>query len=97
MRWSKALINTVRETPKDAETASHKLMIRAAMIKKLASGIYDYMPLGLRSINKVIGIIKEEMNKVGAQEVLLPVLAPAELWKETDRWLNSNLSLHTSS
>ena len=86
MKWSKALINTVRETPKEAETASHKLMIRAAMIKKLGAGIYDYLPLGYKSVMKVMNIIREEMNAAGAQEVHLPVLSPAELWKETGRW-----------
>ncbi|MEI7640192.1 MAG: proline--tRNA ligase [bacterium] len=86
MKWSKAFINTVRETPKEAETASHKLMLRAGMIKKLAAGIYDFMPLGYKSVAKVINIIREEMNAAGAQEVLLPVLSPAELWQETGRW-----------
>jgi prolyl-tRNA synthetase len=86
MLWSRALINTLRETPKEAETVAHKFMLRAAMIKKLGAGIYDWMPLGLKSLNKVTAIIREEMNKAGAQEVLLPVLSPAELWKETNRW-----------
>ncbi|MFP4465865.1 MAG: proline--tRNA ligase [Candidatus Goldiibacteriota bacterium] len=86
MLWSRALINTVRETPKEAEAVSHKLMMRAGMIKKLASGIYDFLPVGFRVVNKITGIIREEMNEAGAQEVLLPVLSPAELWKETGRW-----------
>jgi prolyl-tRNA synthetase len=86
MRWTNALINTLRETPKEAETVSHKLMLKAGLILKLASGIYDFLPLGWRSVNKVINIIREEMNKAGAQEVLMPVLSPAELWKETGRW-----------
>ncbi len=86
MRFSKALINTVRETPKEAETIAHKLMIRSGMIKKVGSGIYDWLPLGFRSLNKVVNIIREEMNKSGAQEVLMPVLTPADLWKETGRW-----------
>lgn len=86
MRWTNALINTLRETPKEAETISHKLMLKAGLILKLASGIYDFLPLGWRSVNKVINIIREEMNKAGAQEVLMPVLSPAELWKETGRW-----------
>ena len=86
MRFSNALINTLRETPKEAETVAHKFMLRACMIKKLGAGIYDWMPLGFKSLQKVINIIREEMNKAGAQEVLLPVLSPAELWKETGRW-----------
>ncbi len=86
MRWSKALINTLRETPKEAETVAHKYMLRAAMIKKLGAGVYDWMPLGFKSLSKVTAIIREEMNRAGAQEVLLPVLSPAELWKETNRW-----------
>ena len=86
MRFSNALINTLRETPKEAETVAHKFMLRACMIKKLGAGIYDWMPLGFKSLQKVISIIREEMNKAGAQEVLLPVLSPAELWKETGRW-----------
>ena len=86
MLWSKALINTLRESPKEAETVAHKLMLRAAMIKKLGAGVYDWMPLGFKSLAKVTNIIREEMNKAGAQEVLLPVLSPSELWKETNRW-----------
>jgi len=86
MQFSKALINTVRESPKEAETVAHKLMIRAGMIKKVGAGIYDWLPLGFKSLNKVVNIIRDEMNKAGAQEVLMPVLAPAELWKETGRW-----------
>ncbi|MCE5300600.1 MAG: proline--tRNA ligase [Spirochaetia bacterium] len=86
MRWKNALINTIRETPKEAETVSHKYMLRAAMIKKLGAGIYDLLPLGLRSVSKVMNIIRQEMNSSGAQEVMLPVLSPAELWQETGRW-----------
>jgi prolyl-tRNA synthetase len=86
MKWSKALINTLRETPKEAETVAHKYMLRANMIKKLGAGVYDWLPLGFKSLNKVTNIIRDEMNKAGAQEVLLPVLSPAELWKETGRW-----------
>ena len=86
MLWSKALINTLRESPKEAETVAHKFMLRAAMIKKIGAGVYDWMPLGFKSLSKVTAIIREEMNRAGAQEVLLPVLSPAELWKETNRW-----------
>ena len=86
MRWSNALINTLRETPKEAEAVSHKLMMRAGLIAKLGSGIYDFLPLGWKSVKKVMNIIREEMDAAGAQEVLLPILSPAELWKETGRW-----------
>ncbi len=86
MRWTNALINTIRETPKEAEAISHKLMLRAGLIAKLAAGIYDFLPLGWKSVMKVMNIIREEMNAAGAQEVLLPILSPAELWQETGRW-----------
>jgi prolyl-tRNA synthetase len=86
MRWSKALINTLRETPKEAESISHKYMLRSGMIKKLGAGIYDWLPLGLKSMQKVIEIIREEMNAAGGQEVMLPVLSPSDLWKESGRW-----------
>ncbi|MCK5655545.1 MAG: proline--tRNA ligase [Candidatus Aureabacteria bacterium] len=86
MRWSKALIPTLKQSPAEAEVVSHKLMIRAGMIRKLASGIYSYMPLCLRVIDKVETIVREEMDKAGAQELLMPVLSPSELWIETGRW-----------
>jgi prolyl-tRNA synthetase len=86
MRWSKALINTLRETPKEAESISHKYMLRSGMIKKLGAGVYDWLPLGLKSMAKVIEIIREEMNAAGAQELMLPVLSPSDLWKESGRW-----------
>lgn len=86
MRWSQLLIPTVRENPADAEVVSHRLMVRAGMIRKLAAGIYDYLPLGLRVVRKVEAIIREEMVLAGAQEVLLPAVQPAELWKESGRW-----------
>ena len=86
MRVSQALIPTVKETPQEAEIPSHKLMLRAGLMRKVASGIYEYLPLGLRAILKVSNIIREEMALAGAQEVLLPILTPAELWQETGRW-----------
>ncbi len=86
MRVSKALIPTVKETPGEAEIPSHKLMLRAGLMRKVASGIYEYLPLGVRSILKVSNIIREEMTRAGAQEVLLPIMTPAELWVETGRW-----------
>ena len=86
MRASRFFISTLKEAPSDAEIVSHKLMMRAGMIKRLGSGIYTYMPLGLRIIRKVEGIIREEMNKAGALELLMPMVQPAELWQETGRW-----------
>ena len=86
MRYSQYLLPTSREIPSEAEVPSHQLMLRAGMIRKLTSGIYSYLPLGLRSIRKVEGIIREEMNRAGAIEVLLPMVQPAELWQESHRW-----------
>ena len=86
MRQSQLLIPTLREDPGEAEIASHRLMLRAGMIRKVAAGIYTYLPLGLRVIRKVERIIREELNKAGAQEVLMPIASPAELWQETGRW-----------
>src|SRR3990172_2953682 len=86
MRTSQVLIPTLREDPGEAETVSHRLMLRAGLIRKVAAGIYTYLPLGLRVIRKVEHIIREEMNRAGAQEVLMPIASPAEFWKETGRW-----------
>jgi len=86
MRYSQLFLPTVKENPSDAETISHQLMIRAGMIRKLTSGIYSYLPLGYRVLRKVMGIIREEMDRAGAQEVLMPVVQPAELWQESGRW-----------
>ncbi len=86
MRYSNYFIPTLKEDPADAEVVSHKLMIRAGMIRKLAAGIYNYLPLGLRSISKVEEIVREEMNRAGAIELLMPAVLPAELWQESGRW-----------
>jgi prolyl-tRNA synthetase len=86
MRTSQFPLSTVKETPADAEIASHKLMIRAGLIRKIAAGIYTWLPLGLRVLRKVEHIVREEMNKAGGLEVLMPALQPAELWQETGRW-----------
>ncbi|MBI5899652.1 MAG: proline--tRNA ligase [Rhodocyclales bacterium] len=86
MRASQFHVATLKEAPADAEVVSHQLMIRAGMIRKLAGGIYSYMPMGLRVIRKIEGIIREEMNRAGAIELLMPVVQPAELWQETGRW-----------
>ena len=86
MRWSQYPVNTTKETPADAEVVSHQLMLRAGMIRKLAAGLYTWMPLGLRVLRKVEHIVREEMNRAGALEVLMPAVQPAELWEETGRW-----------
>ena len=86
MYFSKLLIPTLREDPGESEVISHKLMMRAGLIRRLAAGIYNYLPLGYRVIKKVENIIREEMDRAGAQEVFLPMVLPAELWQETGRW-----------
>jgi len=86
MRYSQYLLNTVKETPADAEVISHKLMLRTGMIRKAAAGIYSYLPFGLRSVRKVEQIVREEMNRAGAQELLMPMVTPADLWIESGRW-----------
>ena len=86
MKTSQSLIPTLRDDPGEAETVSHRLMLRAGLIRKVAAGIYTYLPLGLRVIRKIEQIIREEMNRAGAQELLMPIASPAELWKETARW-----------
>jgi len=86
MRTSQLLIATVKETPADAEVISHKLMLRAGLIRKLAAGLYTWLPMGLRTLRKVESIVREEMNRAGAQEVLMPAVQPAELWQESERW-----------
>jgi prolyl-tRNA synthetase len=86
MKASQFHISTLKEAPTDAEIASHRLMTRAGMIKKLAGGVYNYMPMGLRVIRKIENIIREEMNSAGAIELLMPVIQPAELWMESGRW-----------
>ena len=86
MRASQYLISTLKETPSDAEVISHQLMLRAGMIRKLASGLYTWLPLGLRTLRKVERIVREEMDAAGALEVLMPAVQPAELWQESGRW-----------
>jgi prolyl-tRNA synthetase len=86
MRLSQYPINTVRETPSEAELISHQLMLRAGMIRRIAAGIYSWLPLGLRALRKVESIVREEMNRAGAFELLMPAIQPAELWRESGRW-----------
>jgi len=86
MRWSKTLIPTLKEVPADAEVISHKLLVRAGYIRQISRGIYDYFPLALRVIRKIETIVRQEMDRAGAQELLLPIASPAELWQESGRW-----------
>lgn len=93
MRASNFLIATLKETPADAEVISHKLMLRAGMIRRLASGLYTWMPMGLRVLRKVERIVREEMDRANAQEVLMPAIQPAELWEESGRWFEYGAEL----
>src|SRR5215470_1817897 len=86
MRWTTSFIPTLREDPADAEAVSHRLMVRAGLVRQLTAGIYVYLPLGQRAIDKVNAIIREEMNGIGGQEITMPVLHPAELWQQSGRW-----------
>ncbi|WP_319781893.1 proline--tRNA ligase [Oceanisphaera sp. IT1-181] len=86
MRTTQYLLSTLKETPSNAEVISHQLMLRAGMVRRLASGLYTWLPSGLRVLNKVAAIVREEMNRAGAIEMLMPVVQPAELWHETGRW-----------
>src|SRR5262245_3202119 len=86
MRWSQYFIPTLRENPADAEVVSHKLMLRAGVVRQLGAGIYSLLPLGQRVGLKIMQILREEMNGIGGQEFFLPALHPAEIWKESGRW-----------
>src|ERR1700722_3081831 len=86
MKWTKTLIPTLREAPADAEILSHKLLLRAGLIRKLAGGVYTFLPLGLRALRKVEQIIREEMDRAGAIEVLMPALQPKEIWQQSGRY-----------
>ena len=85
MKWTQTLIPTLREAPSDAEIVSHKLLLRAGLIRKLAGGVYTFLPLGLRALRKVENIIREEMDRTGAIEVLMPALQPKEIWEQSGR------------
>src|SRR2546426_12599830 len=86
MRLSQYPINTLKETPAEAEVLSHQLMLRSGLIRRLAAGLYSWLPIGLRTLQKVERIIREEMNRAGALELVMPVVQPAELWQESGRW-----------
>src|SRR5688500_19231788 len=85
MRWTQTLIPTQKETPADAQIVSHQLMLRAGLIRQLTAGLYDFLPLGFRALQKAAAIVREEMNRIGAAEVLLPALNPIEIWQRTGR------------
>lgn len=86
MRWSHAFVPTLRDDPADAEAVSHKLLVRAGLVRQLSAGIYSLLPLGWRVCQKVERIVREEMERIGAQEFRLPALHPAELWQRSGRW-----------
>src|ERR1700761_7455563 len=86
MRWTQTIIPTLKETPADAEITSHKLLLRAGLVRKLTAGLYTFMPLGLRALRKVEQIVREEMNRAGALELLMPALQPPEIWRKSGRY-----------
>ena len=86
MRWTQLFIPTLREDPAGAEAVSHRLLLRGGFVRQLTAGVYSYLPLAQRTLLKITRIIREEMDRIGAQEFLLPALNPAELWKESGRW-----------
>ena len=86
MRWSELLIPTLKEVPSDAEIYSHQLLVRAGLVRKLTGGLYTFLPMGLRILRKVENIVREEMNRAGAQEVLMPALQPPEIWQKSGRY-----------
>ncbi|MGZ5565905.1 MAG: aminoacyl--tRNA ligase-related protein, partial [Limisphaerales bacterium] len=86
MRWTQALIPTLKETPAEAEILSHKLLLRAGLVRKLTGGLYTFLPLGLRALRKVEQIVREEMDRAGALEVLMPALQPPEIWQQSGRY-----------
>src|SRR5262249_40281185 len=86
MKWTQTLIPTLKETPAEAEIVSHKLLLRAGLIRKLSGGVYTFLPLGLRALYKVEQIIREEMNRAGALEVLMPTLQPSDIWQQSGRY-----------
>src|SRR3989475_12441830 len=86
MRWSQTFVPTLKETPADAEIPSHKLLLRAGLIRKLTGGLYTFLPLGLRALRKVEQIVREEMDRAGALEIFMPALQPPEIWQKSGRY-----------
>jgi prolyl-tRNA synthetase len=97
IKWSEYLLPTLKEAPSDAESVSHKLMLRAGLIQKLSSGVYSYLPCGLRVLQKIKDIIRQEMNSIGAQEILMPAIHPLELWLESKRWEHFSSAMYCLS
>jgi len=93
MRMTRLYAPTLREAPAEAETPSHRLMLQAGLIRRSASGTFTWLPVGLRALHKVAAIVREEMNRAGAQELMLPVIQPAELWQESGRWADYGAEL----
>src|SRR6185369_4375297 len=89
MRWTQTFIPTLKETPADAEIASHKLLLRAGLVRKLTGGLYAFLPLGLRAVRKVERIVREEMNRAGSLEILMPGLQPPEIWQKSGRYTSA--------
>src|SRR6516162_701997 len=88
MKWTQTFIPTLKETPADAEISSHKLLLRAGLIRKLTGGLYTFLPLGLRVLRKIEQIVREEMDRAGALEVVMPVIQPPEIWQQSGRYEN---------
>src|SRR5262245_33108836 len=86
MRWTQTLIPTLKETPAEAEITSHKLLLRAGLVRKLTGGLYTFLPLGLRTLHKIEQIVREEMNRAGALEVQMPALQPPDIWQQSERY-----------
>jgi prolyl-tRNA synthetase len=97
MRLSKTFVNTLKEAPKDAETINHKLLVRAGYVRQLMAGVYTYLPLGMKVLHKISQIIREEMNGIGGQEVLMPLMHPASIWKQTGGWANIDVLFKVKS
>ena len=86
MKYSQSYFKTLREPPKDADTINHKLLVQAGFVRQLMAGVYTYLPLGLRVLNKISQVTREEMNAIGGQEILMPLLHPSAIWKQTRGW-----------
>src|SRR5689334_23463223 len=97
MRWTQTIIPTLKETPAEAEIVSHKLLLRAGLIRKLTGGLYTFMPLGLRALRKVEQIVREEMNRAGALELLMPALQPPDIWQQSGRYETDRKSTRLNS
>src|SRR5688500_16710069 len=97
MKLSQSFVKTLKEAPKDAETINHKLLVRAGYVRQLMAGVYTYLPLGHRVLNKISQVIREEMDTIGGHEVLMPLMHPASIWKQTGGWDNIDVLFHLKS